>query len=54
MTIQNYLEVKKMNDNKYNIIWTIIWMVFIVILIALTKNYNFLWLLILWILGIEG
>lgn len=41
-----------MDNNKYNIIWTIIWLVFITTLIAITKDFRMLWLLILWILGI--
>lgn len=40
-----------MEDNKYNIIWTIIWFIFITLLVFIFKNANPLWLLVLWIMG---
>lgn len=42
---------ESMEDNKYNIIWTIIWFIFITLLVFIFKSANPLWLLVLWIMG---
>lgn len=38
----------------YNIVWTTIWMIFILILCILFDSANPLWLLIVWLLGLES
>lgn len=40
-------------DNKYNLIWTLIFFTFVTILALIFQNANVLWLLILWIIGLE-
>lgn len=42
-----------MEDNKYNIIWTIVCFLFIIALVLILNSANPLWLLILWIIGIK-
>lgn len=39
--------------DKFNLIWTLYWFVFITILAFIFQNANVLWLLILWIIGLE-
>lgn len=40
-------------ENKYNLIWTLICFTFVTILAFIFQNANVLWLLIIWIIGLE-
>ena len=42
-----------MNDLNENIVWTIIWMIFILILCVLFDSASPLGLFIIWLLGLE-
>ena len=40
-------------ENQFNLIWTLIFFIFVTILAFIFQNANVLWLLILWIIGLE-
>lgn len=40
-------------ENQFNLIWTLIFFTFVTILSFIFQNANVLWLLILWIIGLE-
>lgn len=42
-----------MDKNKFNLIWSTIFFIFIIILEFIFKDANVLWLLILWLFGLK-